>query len=87
MATEQKLMLKLAESQSELTSTLAKMADTGNDSTKYDITQTYLHSIATYLGQIHEEMGTGRVDAIQEIRNEIRLLARTIAALAGEPGR
>jgi len=87
MATEQKLMLKLAESQSELTPILGKIADDGGSSVGDEITQAYLRNIETYLSRIYDEMGTGRTDAVQEIRNEIRLLARTIAALAEEPER
>ena len=52
-----------------------------------EITQAYLRNIEIYLSRIHDEMGPGRADAVQEIRNEIRLLARTIAALAEEPER
>ena len=87
MATEQKLMMKLAASQSELTSILGKLADTGANSATDENTQTYLRNIETYLSRIHDEIGPARTDAVQEIRSEIRLLARTIAALAEEPGR
>ncbi len=87
MATEQKLMLKLAESQSELTPILGKLADSGNRSGSDEISQAYLRNIEVYLSRIHDELGTGRVDSVQEIRGEIRLLARTIAALAEEPER
>ena len=37
-----------------------------------------------YLARIVEESSNGRVQAVQEIRSEIKLLARTIAALAEE---
>ena len=80
-------MMKLAASQSELTSILGKLADTGANSATDENTQTYLRNIETYLSRIHDEMGPARTDAVQEIRSEIRLLARTIAALAEEPGR
>jgi len=86
MATEQKLMMKLAASQSELTSILGKLADTDFNSATDKNTQAYLRNIETYLSRIHDEMGPARTDAVQEIRREIRLLARTIAALAEEPG-
>lgn len=87
MATEQKLMLKLAESQSELTPILGKLAEAGGGSASDEVTQAYLRNIETYLSRIHDEMGPGRTDAVKEIRSEIRLLARTIAALAEEPER
>ena len=87
MATEQKLMLKLAESQSELTPILGKLADAQSRPAGDEVTQAYLRNIETYLSRIHDDLGPGRADAVQEIRNEIRLLARTIAALAEEPER
>ena len=34
-----------------------------------------------------EEVATGRVESVQEIRSEIKLLARTIAALAEDSER
>ena len=46
----------------------------------------HMRNIETYLGRIHEEMGSGRADSVQEIRSEIRLLARTIAALTDGSG-
>ena len=85
MGTEQKLMLKLAESQSELTPILGKLAEAEGRTRIGDAMQSSLHNIETYLSRIHDEMGPGRTNAVQEIRNEIRLLARTIAALAEEP--
>jgi len=85
MGTEQKLMLKLAESQSELTPILGKLAEAEGRSGIEEAMQSSLHNIETYLSRIHDEMGPGRTNAVQEIRNEIRLLARTIAALAEEP--
>jgi hypothetical protein len=37
------------------------------------------------LNRLIEEASTGRAQMTQDMRNEIRLLARTIAALAEEP--
>ena len=84
MVTEQKLMLRLAESQSELTPILGKLAEASSNTVPDAATQAHLHNIETYLSRIHDEMGPGRTETVQEIRNEIRLLARTIAALAEE---
>ena len=81
------LFSRLAESQSELTPILGKLAESSGQSASDEITQAYLRNIETYLSRIHEDLGPGRADTVQEIRNEIRLLARTIAALAEEPER
>ena len=86
MSTEQSLMLKLAESQQALQPILAKLAEKGGDSSE-DASRGHLRNIETYLARIREEMGSGRNEAVQEIRSEIRLLARTIAALAEDTER
>jgi hypothetical protein len=40
-----------------------------------------------YTARLLEEVATGRVQSVQEIRSEIKLLARTIAALAEDSER
>lgn len=87
MAAEQKLMLKLAENQTDLAPVLAKLADSDSRSASDETTHAYLRNIETYLSRIQDDLGPGRKDTVQEIRSEIRLLARTIAALAEEPER
>jgi hypothetical protein len=86
MRAEQSLMVRLAESQLELKPVLAKLADAagrgglGID----DSTRTHIRSLDVHMGRLVEDSSSGRAQLIQEIRNEIRLLARTIAALAEE---
>ncbi len=84
MRAEQSLMLKLAESQMELRPIFAKIAERdGGD----DVMRNHIRTIEVHIGRILEELPQGREELIGEIRGEIRLLARTIAALAedGEP--
>ncbi len=86
MRAEQNLMVRLAESQLELKPVLTKLAEAagrgglGID----DSTRTHIRSLDVHMGRLVEDSSTGRAQLIQEIRNEIRLLARTIAALAEE---
>jgi hypothetical protein len=40
-----------------------------------------------YTARLLEEVVSGRVQTVQEIRSEIKLLARTIAALADDASR
>jgi hypothetical protein len=44
----------------------------------------HFRTLEALVGRIAEELANGRVETVQEIRSEIRLLARTIAALAEE---
>jgi hypothetical protein len=80
--TEQALMLKLAEGQMELKPVLSKLSQVSSNGA---VPQSeHFRSIEALIGRIAEELANGRVETVQEIRSEIRLLARTIAALAEE---
>ncbi len=83
MRTEQNLMLKLAEQQIEMKPVLKRLADGGSGQAA-DEARAHLRAIELHLARMVEEMSQGRGQAIQEIRNEIRLVARTIAAAAKE---
>ncbi|MBL4721664.1 MAG: flagellar motor protein MotA [Alphaproteobacteria bacterium] len=87
MSTEQRLMLKLAESQSELGPILAKLSEAAINNDGDRESRAHLRNIESYLARIHDEASNGRAETVQEIRSEIRLLARTIAAIAEEPER
>lgn len=86
MKAEQQLMVKLAENQMHLKPVLDQLADSmkmggfGID----DNTKAHIRSLDSQLGRIGEELTMGRQQSTQEIRSEIKLLARTIAAIAEE---
>jgi len=80
--TEQALMLKLAEGQMELKPVLSKLSQVNSNGSMPQ--SEHFRSIEALIGRIAEELANGRVETVQEIRSEIRLLARTIAALAEE---
>jgi hypothetical protein len=86
MRASQSLMVKLAESQMELRPTLARFVDmAGNGMGGIDeATRTHIRNLDVYLQRLLDEVGQGRQQSTQEIRSEIKLLARTIAALAEE---
>jgi hypothetical protein len=85
MRTEQSLLLRLAESQVELKPVLQRLADvTASGPLGHDETRGHLRNIEIYLARLAEDVSQGRGEATKEIRSEIRLLARTIAALAEE---
>jgi hypothetical protein len=86
MRAGQALLLRLAEQQGELKPVLTRLAE-GTGPLGHDETRAHLRNIEVYLARLTEDLAQGRGEATQEIRNEIRLLARTIAALAQEPQR
>ncbi len=86
MRTEQELMIRLAENQSELRPVLQRLAD--NQSGGMDeATRGHIRNLDNHMARMIEEAANGRTEIVQELRAEIRLLARTIAALAEDPPR
>jgi hypothetical protein len=88
MKAEQGLLLRLAENQMELKPILARLAD-GSSAPRGldDALRGHMRNIELHLARLIEELAQGRTQTIQEVRSEIRLLARTIAALAEEADR
>lgn len=85
MKTEQSLMMKLAENQLEIKPLLAKMAsgsDLNQNSLLDDGSRSAIRSIDTQLARLIEELATGRAEMTGEIRSELRVLSRTLAAIA-----
>ena len=87
MSSEQTLLLKFGETQAALEPVLTRLADSSNEHGSDQEILAHLRIIETYLARIHDDASTGRTESVQEIRSEIRLLARTIAALAEAPER
>ena len=89
MRTEQALMMQLVESQTELKNILARLADrVGHSAAGMDeATRTHIRNLDVYVARLLEELSTGRDDIIHQVRSEIKLLARTIAAIAEEAER
>ncbi len=81
MRAQQDLLLKLAQGQSDLRPLLSAMAEAQTTSHNSQ-TAAALRNIDAHLARLLSDQTTGREEAVQEVRNEIRLLARTIAALA-----
>jgi hypothetical protein len=85
MKAGQMLMLKLAENQLELKPALARLADVAESSVGHDdALRGHLRNIEAYTARLIEDLAQGRAQSVQELRSEIRILARTIAALAEE---
>jgi hypothetical protein len=85
MRTSQQLMMRIAETQSQLGPALAKLGERRPEGD--EAARAHLRNIEIYMQRLLSESEQGRVQSTTELRNDIRVLTRTIAALAeGQPG-
>jgi hypothetical protein len=90
MRTEQSVLLKLAETQSQLKPVLNRIAEQGDQAETQggngldEATKDHIRNLDVHLSQMVSDANSGREQIVREMRNEIRLLARTIAAIAEE---
>ena len=85
MRSEQDLLIRLAEAQSQMKNLLTAIVDGTPAAGGFDdASRTHIRNLDVRLEHLIKEMGSGRDQAVQEIRGEIRLLTRTIAAMAEE---
>ncbi len=82
MRSEQDLMVQLAQNQLDMRPVLARLSEVhgGID----EGSRNHIRNLDVHLMRLLDEGAQGRAQMVQEIRSEIRLLARTIAALAEE---
>ncbi len=84
MRAEQALLVKLVENQIDMKPVLQRLsepsapADGGMD----EATRSHIRNMDVHLMRLLEETVTGRNQMVDELRSEIKLLARTIAALS-----
>ncbi|WP_417819833.1 flagellar motor protein MotA [Terasakiella sp.] len=83
MRTEQALMAKLAEGQLAQKAILEKIAHGNGGGGLDESSRGHLRNIDLYAQKLIEEISGGREEVISQVRQEIRLLARTIAAKDG----
>jgi hypothetical protein len=81
------MLVRLAESQAELRPVLARLADGAGSGGIDEASRAHLRNMELYLARVLEEMMAGRAQAVADIRNEIKILTRTIAAISEEPQR
>ena len=88
MKSGQVLMVRLAENQLELKPALIRLADVVESSLGHDdVLRSHLRNIEAYIARLSEDVVQGREQSVQDLRGDIRIVARTIAALAEEPRR
>ena len=80
MRTSQQLMLKIAETQAALAPVLQRLHDVRGD----DVARSHLRNIELYLQRLLADAEQGRAQTTAELRNDLRILTRTVAALADE---
>lgn len=88
MRSEQNLMIKLAESQMEMKPVLERLAEATSMESSVSLDEAsrmHLRNLDVYVKRFLEESGPAREHLIQEFRSEIKLLARTMAALGRDP--
>jgi hypothetical protein len=82
MRAEQGLLLKLTEHQIEMKPIMAKLAQ-GADGGNFDtVSRGHLRNIDILLTRMLDDAAQGRAKLVDDMRAEIKLLSRTIAASA-----
>jgi len=89
MRAEQTLLLALAETLIGFRPLLSRLTESasGNSLGVDDTIRHHIRNIDVHLGRLVDEATLGRDKAVQEIRSDIKLIARTIAALAEDAER
>lgn len=80
---DRELLERLVTTQGELRPVLSRLADMTGGS-RDEIVRSHLRNIEAYMARLLEDGASGRAQMTEELRGEIRLVARTIAALAEE---
>jgi uncharacterized protein YukE len=83
----QQLMLRIAESQQALTPALQRLGEKRSDATFDEVARAHLRNIELFLQRLINETEQGRTQSTADLRSDIRILTRTIAALAEEQPR
>ena len=87
--TEDLIWARLTETHADLRPLLGRLTDgisqmsTGLD----DATRAHIRNLDVYMARLIEEMISGREEMVRQIRSDIKLLARTIAAVGEEANR
>lgn len=85
MQGEQGMMLQIAEQHLEMRPILQRLAQAGEQPSGLDeASRNHIRNLDVYMMRVLEELTEGREQMTQDIRSEIKLLARTIAALADD---
>jgi hypothetical protein len=84
MRTEQSVMLSIAETQAGLKSLLTRLAEASHEGGLDKATKGHIRNLDLRLERLSSDLAHGRDNTVEELRSEIRLLTRTLAAMAEE---
>jgi len=87
MRANNRLMLRVAEGQGSLEPILNRIAENQASGAIDEETRGHIRSLDLLIARMAEDIAQGRTQATNDLRNEIKILTRTIAAIAQEPGR
>jgi hypothetical protein len=87
LRSNQQLMIHIAEMQSQLGPALQRLLERRHDEGFDDRARAHLRNIEIYLQRLLSDSEQGRAQSTAELRNDLRVLTRTVAALAEEPSR
>ena len=82
MRTSQQLMLRIAESQAAIGPALQRLSEQRRDQGYEEATRGHLRNIELSLQRLLADAETGRAQSTAALRNDLRILTRTVAALA-----
>jgi hypothetical protein len=83
LESDRDLLTQLTNAQAELRPALSRLAESSGGG-RDEISRSHLRNIEAYMARLLEDSSSGRAQMTEELRGEIRLVARTIAALAEE---
>jgi methyl-accepting chemotaxis protein len=84
MRTNQQLMLRIAEAQSSIGPALQRLNEYRQNQGFDDAARMHLRNIEVYLQRLLADAEQGRAQSTAELRNDLRILTRTVAALADD---
>jgi hypothetical protein len=82
ITTGHQLMRRIADTQASLAPVLQRLSEPRNGD---DVSRSHLRNIELHLQRLVTESEQGRAQSTAELRNDLRLLTRTLAALADDP--
>ena len=85
MRSSQQLMVRIAEQQTSLGPILQRMSEARGSAGQDDAMRGHLRNIEVYLQRLLSDSEQGRTQGLSDLRNDIRVLTRTVAALAEPP--